>query len=163
MEPASDPQSLVSIFNNLPRRPQVPAGNIPNHWHFSLRAVPLNPPGSLLFLLQPQSRYMHVEGPIPPAAESQSMAVRANMYAMLLLKAFNSGLGAPASVQMGRPWTWSTQDAEVAGAVGEVLRGWGIEAGLEAVGVSDDEERKIADEEWERFFRGLQGLAEGQS
>ena len=78
---------------------------------------------------------------------------------MLLLKAFNEGLGATEEVKragatMGRPWSWVCNDAEMAGAVGEMLRSIGVLA-PEGVGVAEDEESRIADEEWRRFFGKL--------
>ena len=44
-----------------------------------------------------------------------------------MLKAFNEGLGASeedkrAGASMDRPWSWVRNDAEMAGAVGEMLR-----------------------------------------
>ncbi|KAL8791585.1 MAG: hypothetical protein Q9195_005849 [Heterodermia aff. obscurata] len=145
-----DPATLVTTFNALPRNPKVPSGLVANHWHFFLRNVPLNPPGS---------RYVHVEGPIPPAAETEPLPLRATIYAMLLLKAFNNDLGAPpgygAAVRNGQPWSWSTDDAEVAGAVGEVLRGWGVGEGLESVGVAGQEDNTIATEQWAGFLEQL--------
>lgn len=77
---------------------------------------------------------------------------------MLLLKAFNKGLGASEVDQragaIGRPWSWVCNDAEMAGAVGETLRSIGVVA-PEGVGVAGDEENGIADEEWRRFFGKL--------
>lgn len=154
--------SLVDTFNALPSTPYLPNA-IPNHWHISLRPISLSPPSTILFLVNPQSRYVHVEGPIPPNADTQSLALRANVYAMLLLKAFNNGLGAPQDVSIGRPASWSMGDAEVAGAIGEVLRGWGVKGGLDTVGVAEEEERRVSDECWEGFVKGLEGMqgAEG--
>lgn len=86
---------------------------------------------------------------------------------MLLLKAFNGGLGKTQEMEeqriargvavMGRPWSWVCDDAEMAGAVGEMLRGMGISA-PEGVGVAGDEENRIADEEWRRFFGKLHNM-----
>ncbi|CAF9910104.1 MAG: hypothetical protein HETSPECPRED_009611 [Heterodermia speciosa] len=158
-----DPATLVTTFKALPRNPKVPSGFTANHWHFSLRHVPLNPPGTLLFLINPGSRYIHVEGPIPPAAENEPLPLRATIYAMLLLKAFNNNLGAPLehgkTLRNGRPWSWSTDDAEVAGAVGEVLRGWGVGEGLESVGIAGQEDNTIATEQWAQFLEGLKSKA----
>lgn len=81
------------------------------------------------------------------------------MWSMLLLKAFNDGLGATeemrrAGAVVGRPWSWVCDDAEMGGAVGEMLRGIGVLA-PEGVGLAGDEENRIADEEWRRFFGKL--------
>lgn len=152
-----DPAALVTTFNALPSNKLAPSGSVPNHWHFSIRHVPLNPPGYLLYIIQPDSHYVHVEGPMPATASSASTEVKATIYATLLLKAFNSGLGgAPeqGAATLGRPWSWACNDAEVAGAVGETLRGWGVSA-PEGVGVAEEAENKIADDEWRRFFGTL--------
>ena len=84
---------------------------------------------------------------------------------MLLLKAFNGGLGATDDIkaqglQVGRPWSWVCNDAEMAGAVGEVLRGMEVTA-PEGVGVAEEEENNIADGEWTRFFGGLHNHVRG--
>lgn len=86
---------------------------------------------------------------------------------MLLLKAFNGGLGkteeeeeqrrAQGVAVMGRPWSWVCDDAEMAGAVGEMLRGMGVSA-PEGVGVAGEEDNRIADEEWRRFFGKLHNM-----
>ena len=83
---------------------------------------------------------------------------------MLLLKAFNDGLGATeeakrAGATVGRPWSWVCDDAEMAGAVGEKLRGIGVLA-PEEVGLAGDEENGIADEEWARFLEKLQNAVQ---
>ena len=78
---------------------------------------------------------------------------------MLLLKAFNEGLGATeeekrAGAIVGRPWSWVCNDAEMTGAVGQMLRSVGVLA-PEGVGLAEDGENGIADEEWMRFFGKL--------
>ena len=151
-----DPTNLIPAFNNLPRSKFAPSGSVPNHWHVSLRSVPLEPPGHLLFIINPTSRYVYVEGPLPPEYSNASSEVQATTVAMLLLKAFNGGLGAAQEVGngMGRPWSWVCQDAEMAGAVGETLRGMGVVA-PEGMGVAASEENKVADEEWDGFLGRL--------
>lgn len=78
---------------------------------------------------------------------------------MLLLKAFNEGLGATEEVKgsgalVGRPWSWVCNDAEMAGAVGEMMGSIGVLA-PEGVGLAGDEENEIADGEWRGFFGEL--------
>jgi len=150
-----DPTTLVSTFNALPRNKVSPSGSVPNHWHISLRQVPLDPPGHLLFIISPASRYVHVEGPLPPDYSTASTEVKATAVSMLLLKAFNDGLGAGGEGgSIGRPWSWACEDAELAGAVGEMLRGMGVVA-PKGVGVAEKEENVIADGEWRGFFERL--------
>ena len=157
-----DPATLVPAFNALPRNPKVPSGLVANHWHFSLRRVPLDPPGTLLFIINPASRYCHVEGPIP-TPETEPLPLRATIYSVLLLRAFTNSLGAPLGIgndlRVGRPWSWSTDDAEVAGAVGEVLKGWGVGEGLESVGIAGEEDNTIATEQWAQFLEQLKAKA----
>ena len=158
--------SLVPTFNALPRNRNAPSGMVPNHYHFSIRQVPLTPPGRVVFIILPAARYVHVEGPLPPDDNSASSSVKATTIAILLLKAFNGGLSAgeeikAAGLQVGRPWSWVCNDAEMAGAVGEVLRGMGVTA-PEGVGVAKEEENSIADEEWGRFFGKLQTAVHGR-
>ncbi|KAI4197797.1 MAG: hypothetical protein LQ350_005702 [Teloschistes chrysophthalmus] len=153
-----DPASLVSYFCALPRHQFVPSGSVPNVWHFSIRHVPLSPPGSILFLVNPPSEYVHVAGPLPEAFHMESLPMRANLITLLLLKAFVSELGN--SVQMGRPWEWKTDDAELAGAIGECLRGMGIRDGLDAVGVIDEESGRSDEEHWTKFLAQLEGTVQ---
>ena len=61
---------------------------------------------------------------------------------------------------MERPWSWDCSDAELAGAMGETLRGIGVHA-PEGMGVAEEAENTIADEEWVRFFGMLQGTQGG--
>ncbi|CAF9942894.1 MAG: hypothetical protein ALECFALPRED_010202 [Alectoria fallacina] len=154
-----DPTALVSTFNALPRNQLSPSGSVPNDWHMSVRQVPLQPPGQVLFLICPAARYVHIEGPLPPSYTSATTEVKATIWSMLLLKAFNEGLGATeeekrAGTIVGRPWSWVCNDAEMAGAVGEMLRSIGVLA-PEGVGLAGDGENGIADEEWRRFFGKL--------
>ena len=151
-----DPTALVATFNALPRNQLSPSGSVPNHWHVSLRQVPLEPPGYLLFIINPPARYTHVEGPLPSDFANASTEVKAATLSVLLLKSFTGGLGAcgPEPGIIGRPWTWAFQDAEMAGAVGETMRGMGVLA-PEGVGVANEEENGIADEEWQGFFATL--------
>ncbi|KAL8670905.1 MAG: hypothetical protein Q9168_004572 [Polycauliona sp. 1 TL-2023] len=153
-----DPSTLISSFLALPRNRLSPSGAVSNTWYFSIRHIPLNPPGSVLFLLNPASGYVHVEGPLPPASDAESLAVRANIIALLLMKSFVGSLGGATSV--GRPWEWNTDDAEMAGAVGECLNGMGIGDGLEAVGVVGEDERRKGEDEWGKFFGGLTQIVE---
>lgn len=58
------PQDLISNFNALLRPAQAPSGRVPNHWNISIRHVAISPPGDLVFFIQPDSHYVHTEGPI---------------------------------------------------------------------------------------------------
>lgn len=50
----------------------------------------------------------------------------------------------------GRPWSWVCNDAETAGAIGEMLRRI-EELALEGVGLAAEEENGIADDEWRQL------------
>lgn len=148
--------SAVQTFNALPRQEKAPSGAVPNHWHFSVRHVQLEPPGDLVFLLNPAARYIHVEGPATISSLSSAPA-QAEIIAPLLLKAFNNGLGVPEMTKQA-PWSWSTTTPELANAVGAKLRDLGVKKELVKVGAGKTEEEKIADEEWERFLGQLKFL-----
>lgn len=148
-----DPKPLVAAFNSLPRNSLSPSGLVPNHWHFSLRYVPLPPPGTVLFILNPHAEYVHVEGPLQGPIENESIELKATLIAVMLLRSF-------ASEPLGkiRPWSWSTNDAVMAGAIGETLKGWGIKDGLDVIGVAEEGERNLADEKWGEFFQKLDSI-----
>ncbi len=79
------------------------------------------------------------------------------------MKAFNEGLRGPPNENgnsMERPWSWDCSDAELVSAIGETLRGMGVHA-PEGMGVAEEAENTIADEEWVRFFGMLQGIQGG--
>lgn len=147
----------VETYNSLPRPKLSPSGAVPNHWHFSIRHVPLEPPGDLLFILNPGSRYIHVEGPVP-VLSSQPLAVQANIIAPLLVKAFVSGMGAPSSTPRSAPYTWSTTNMELARAVSRKLSELGVKEEITKIGTGEPEEEKVATEEWERFMEQLKSL-----
>ena len=90
-------------------------------------------------------------GPIPPSADNTSSELKATVWAMALLQAFNAGLGIEQQEIIGRPWSWSCNDAEMAGAVGETLRGMGVEA-PEGVGLATADDNEAADKQWETFL-----------
>lgn len=148
--------SVVEAFNSLPRQELTPSGVVSNHWHFSVRHVPLDPPGDLLFILNPGARYIHVEGPAPIL--SMPISAQARIIVPLLLKAFNDGLGNSSSATKLAPWTWSTTSSELARAVESRLLELGVMGEVAKVGSGDTEEEKVASEEWERFMNQLKSV-----
>jgi hypothetical protein len=149
--------SAVQTFNSLPREQSAPSGIVSNHWHFSIRHVPLEPPGDLVFVLNPEARYIHVEGPRTILALPTATA-QAEVIAPLLLKAFNEGLGTPPATPKLAPWTWSTTTQELATAVGAKLKDMGVRQDLIQIGHGNAMEEQIAVEEWERFMGQLKFL-----
>jgi len=149
----------VYTFNKLPRKRLTPSGAVPNHWHFSVCHVPISPPGDVLFLLNPAARFVHVAGRLPSASDTETSKLRVVILAISLLMAFNRDMGNAPQTEMpptGRPWSWATNDAQLAGAVGEALSSMGVEGPLVHVQVSGVEENGIADEEWRNFLRTLE-------
>lgn len=151
-----DPATLVPTFNALPRNHLSPSGAVPNHWHISLRHIPLQPPGYVLFIVNPASEYVHTEGPLAPGYQDASIEIKATLWSILLLRAFNGSLGTSVeqlrgSSGIGRPWSWVCNDAEMAGAVGERLRGLGVTA-PEGIGIAEAEDNGKADEAWNRLL-----------
>ena len=147
-------ESDVQAFNSLPRQKLSPSGAVPNHWHFSVRHVPLEPPGDLLFIVNPGARYVHVEGPAPILTLT-TPAKQAEVVVPLLVKAFNGGLGDAFNLA---PWSWSTTSAELARAVGARLRQAGVREEAAQVGTGGADEEKVASEEWDRFMGQLKSL-----
>lgn len=58
-------------------------------------------------------------------------------------------------LNQSRPWSWSTNNAEMADAVEEGLTEFGVADGLDVVEVAPAEENSIADEEWTNFLNRL--------
>ena len=152
--------NLVREFNNLPRRHIMPSGPEPNRWIFGLHVVPIPPQGYLLFLLNPVSRTIHGEGPLPVETHTLSTAEkreRGRKVAILLLKAFVSKLGrtnAPEHFKVA-PWEWVAEDPELAGVVSSAMRNLGVRSELCTVGVATAHERNDAAECFAGFLSNL--------
>ena len=116
--------------------------------------MPLEPPGDLLFIVNPGARYVHVEGPAPILTLT-TPAKQAEVVVPLLVKAFNGGLGDAFNLA---PWSWSTTSAELARAVGARLRQAGVREEAAQVGTGGADEEKVASEEWDRFMGQLKSL-----
>jgi splicing suppressor protein 51 len=156
----SSSNDLVATFNALPRKQLSPSGSVRNHWHFSIRHVSMRPAGDLLFIINPEARYIHTEGPAQLLPLSTA-AERAALVVPMLMKAFTSGMAAglvPAP-PLEAPWSWSTNDAELAAAVEARLKEVGVREELRAVQVGNDEEDGISDEEWPNLLGRLQDAA----
>ncbi|KAI0339553.1 hypothetical protein BDW22DRAFT_565542 [Trametopsis cervina] len=152
--------ALVREFNSLPFRPLVPSGYGPNKWIFGLHFVPLPPPGMLLSFVNPFSRYVHCEGPLPVDNRPltvQTLQERGQQIAILLLKAFVSGLGVPDSPPQLRfaPWEWAVEDPSLSAAVSNALIRLGVRSELCVVGVADLEERRIAIETHQELLKTM--------
>ena len=154
----SSSNDLVADFNALSRKELSPSGSVRNHWHFSIRHVPIPPAGDLLFIINPEARYVHTEGPARLLPLSTA-AERAALVVPMLLKAFTSDMAAGLSPapQLGAPWTWSTNDAQLATAVEARLRELGVREELQKVQIGNEDEDHISDEEWPNLLGRLPG------
>src|SRR5690348_10309012 len=97
-----DIQGLGRAFSYLQRPQETPSGLVGNHWQFAVRHVPLNPPGDLLHLVNPGSRYEHSEGPAQVLSRPSAVA-QAEAVLPLLFKSFVTGLGANEPVLVFAP------------------------------------------------------------
>ncbi len=103
--------------------------------------------------MNPPARYIHTEGPIDLSFQQASVHEKATVVALALLKAFRSE-----ALRKVRPWSWSTNDTDLASAMGGVLREWGVGEGLEQVEISGTEEMAIADATWANPFQESRNL-----
>ncbi|MCJ1439958.1 MAG: hypothetical protein MMC23_000439 [Stictis urceolatum] len=168
--------AAVTTFNALPRPSTIkathpPKPSSPNTWHFSIHTLDISPPGDLLFLIQPSTGYIHIEGPFP-ISNLPSPAAQASTIAPLLLKAFNAGLGGYAWVEVrageGRqevvrfaPENWVTSDKRLAEALGKEMKKLGVRKECRVVGTGEAGEEKRVEEEWGRFRQGLDCVTRG--
>ncbi|EPS41346.1 hypothetical protein H072_4763 [Dactylellina haptotyla CBS 200.50] len=154
---------IVKTFNSLPRSPSLPSGLNYNIWHFSIRHIPLHPPGDILFFVNFVSQFIHIEGPIqypttPPTGAylPQDIQTKAKCIAPLLLQGFNNKLDvsdpwAPAFA----PWAWMTNDRELAKLVGDELKAMGVDEALCKVEVATKEQNEQAQENYCGFVGAL--------
>jgi len=151
-------ENTVYAFNRLPRPRTTPTG-LPNHWYFTIRHVPLTPPGDLLHLVHPLSRYIHCAGP-KQILSLPSPAAQAHVVVPLLLESFLSGLGNGLNgegldIPVFAPWSWGTNDAKLARAIEEKLRVLGVREELCTVQCGNKEHEAISDESWSGFYAQL--------
>jgi hypothetical protein len=153
-----DIEALVRAFNNLPRSPKVPSGLVDNHWQFGVHHVPLTPPGDLLYLINPGSRYGHSEGPAQ-ILSLPSAAARAEILVPLLLKSFVDALVTQADpyppVSAYAPWSWGTGNEELAKALEERLKAVGVRKELCKIKIGDDASCAIEEEGWSTLLHEL--------
>lgn len=162
------PQDLISNFNALPRPAQAPSGIVPNHWNISIRHVPVSPPGDLVFLVQPDSRYVHSEGPIQKV-EGQPRGhvlnpkslVTLQTIARLIIKAFVEGMGAGNAITPTAPWSWKTNDPNFARRIVKVMADMGVREDLMNMMMADANELAACDEAWQSLRDHMTRLMPG--
>jgi hypothetical protein len=157
----------VESFNALPQ-PQRLFSGLPNHWHFDLRYIPLEPtPSHLLFLVQLDSGYIHGER-LPlgiPHHQSgiaffpESGTEAAQELSKAILHAFVDGFVdhkiKPHPSRPFAPLTLTTEDPDLAKAVGEEFTKIGIRRQLCHIGVAKGKALQIADAAFEGFWKSL--------
>ena len=159
------PRDLISNFNALPRRPRAPSGLVPNHWNISIRHVALSPPGDLVFFVQPDSGFVHSEGPIqivegqtPGHQLNPKSLVTLQTIARLIMKSFVQGVSGSSDVAALAPWSWATNDPNFARRITKVMTDMGVREDLLNMAVADAGELAKCDEAWEGLTRRLTGL-----
>ena len=165
---------LVQSFNALPRHSKTPSGLVPNEWHFDIRYVHLEKtPSHILAIMQPESRYFHMERlPIGLSTESSGIAFfpesakeAAPQVAKAILYAFVQRLGqkqmmtfsgSMTSTDQLAPWRLTTEDKALATAVGAEFKRLGVcPDALCRIGVSTTSMNKIMQDKFHNLFRGL--------
>ncbi|KAF3933998.1 hypothetical protein ABW19_dt0209913 [Dactylella cylindrospora] len=157
---------LVEAFNSLPRSRCLPSGVPSNTWHFSIRHIPLDPPGDVLFIVNTASRFLHTEGPIQypssPDPNKSDLETRAKAIVPFLLRTFSNRFNInDQQVPAFAPWTWITCDGEFAELVEKELRAAGVREDLCAVGLGSRRENEEAQEDWCKFVGALTRVTTG--
>ncbi|KAL1592874.1 hypothetical protein SLS60_011291 [Paraconiothyrium brasiliense] len=119
--------------------------------------VPFEPPGDLVVVVHPQSRFQLTAGPfqIPTTLTAKEKAAKMLPY---LLEAFIKQFQDPAGRTMAEakaPWSWSTDDAGLAAALEPLFAYNGLPEGLCVVPVCSGEEQSITDECWSELLGQL--------
>jgi hypothetical protein len=156
-----DLPELVAALNKLERSPKSQSGLVDNHWQFAVQHVHIEPAGDLLHLVNPGSRFCHTEGPAA-ILSATSAAARADIVIPLLLKAFVNATGNQHDPRVSpcAPWSWGTDDTELAKALQKTLKTVGVRKELCVVQVGDEENIKIQREEWTKILRSVKALVE---
>ncbi|ERF73583.1 hypothetical protein EPUS_07517 [Endocarpon pusillum Z07020] len=152
--------AIVQAFNDLPDQPRLLSGLAPNRWHISIRHVAIPPEGYLVFIHQPDSHYVHVEGPLPAKDSSDEHPLQIDgleatlIIARMLLNGFvKPQTGAP---PLGRPSSWFTNDEAFGERVTGLLRWFGVQQeSLLRMSKGWSKENEDADEDWNRLLRVL--------
>lgn len=159
------PQDLILNFNALPRPARAPSGRVPNHWNISIRHVALHPPGDLVFLVQPDSHFVHSEGPIqivegqtPGHTLNPKSLVTLQTIARLIMKSFVEGMSGRSVVAASAPWSWATNDPNFARRIIKVMTDMGVREDLLTMVVADADELASCDEDWDGLSQQLTGL-----
>ena len=118
----------------------------------------------MVFFVQPDSEYVHTEGPIH-IAEGQPQGHTLNpkslatlqTIARLIMKAFLEGMGAPSDMVLSVPWSWASNEPNFARRIIKVMTDMGVREDLMNMNVADVDELKKCDEAWDKLSRHLVG------
>jgi hypothetical protein len=141
-------EQVCRQFNLLPQVPTSPCGVIPNHWHISIRRIPFFQSGHIIFIVQPDTGTIDCHGPIEKALgyeigtsieledEITTLAIALNVLLNFVHKQ---------CFKMGRPWSWSTNDEELATRIMRVFNILGAKIPTRMLLARDTENEKV---EW---------------
>lgn len=126
---------------------------VPNHWHISIRHVPLQPPGHVVVLVQPDSHYVDSQGSIERAlgralGDAIDLENEATVLVIvrLILQSFVNR-----SPQIGRPWSWCTNDEAMAGRIIGLMRRLNVDEALLDMPAASDEQNASCEQDWEGY------------
>ncbi|GAD98783.1 hypothetical protein PVAR5_7484 [Paecilomyces variotii No. 5] len=160
-------RDMVRTFNSLPQPATTPSGLL-NHWYFSIRHVPLSPPGDLVYFIHPPSGLIHCEGPYA-MLNLHSPEDQAEVVAPLLLKAVVHGLGGGPNGErvperlLSVPFSWSTKNQALAEALGKKLEIMGVRKELCSITWGNAFEEMVADESWSVLLQSLARLKQADT
>ncbi|KAK0223107.1 hypothetical protein IW262DRAFT_1364561 [Armillaria fumosa] len=145
----------VARFNALPRTSCAPSGRVANEWHFDIRFIHLDPPSHLLFMVQPESTFIHTEmlGSKPMTFFPETGKEAAPEVARGLIRAFLTSFGDIGMTPLA-PWKLTTEDTDLTTAVGAEFKRLGVRKELCKISVSHSN-AAIARESFQGFFNGL--------
>lgn len=136
-------------FDNLPR-PRASPNRQMNRWILSAQKLPVDPPGYFVLAILPGECYIQA-GP----ADIQSTSTEAEKFetfASLILYAFASSerisiTNIAKTIVPFKPWSWATEDIELARAIRAILRRHGVRRSLlySPILCSQDEKRILQD------------------
>ncbi|KAJ7075998.1 hypothetical protein B0H15DRAFT_865096 [Mycena belliarum] len=127
----------VESFNKIPRGLRIGTGRVPNVWYFDVRYIQLEPPSHVVVLLQPESSLAHTA--FVPVGQPQHLgftffpetaAEAAGEVAKALIHTFASGTFKKNSSSSTpyAPWSFTTDDRNLAREVGAELKRLGVTA-----------------------------------
>ncbi|KDR84457.1 hypothetical protein GALMADRAFT_262717 [Galerina marginata CBS 339.88] len=159
---------FVHLFNALSRKKVLPGG-LKNLWHFDLRYIQLEPnPSHVVAIIHPESLIFHVEWlPITFPKESgitffpELPKEAAPEVAKALLHAFAHGFSdhnssSPNAPLNMAPWRLTTEDKNLASAVGDELKRLGVcPPELCRIGVSTQALNSKMQDRFDGYFHDL--------